>query len=363
MSLPSTPLVALPSLLRQAEALPQGAALRAKRLGLWHQLGWREFARQVHHAARGWAALGVTPRDTIALVGALGPAFVATLYAAQALGVTVEVAGLQAEPALLATARFVLADSGHDLERVLRDAGSALQAAVVADATAQAGSALPHGAQLRSFDELLRLGAQADVPPLPASTAAVTAVRVHDRGQVRELAAPRVPASHAAVRVGEPGRVFADVPPDWLPGWAWLLSDWPHSGLTLVLPEPGGDAGSDRREAAARYWLAAPARVLAVAETLQRRTPRSGLAARALRAALSGERHPLARWARRRIAAGLGLAHTRRLIGEAAADAPAYAVLAALGIAVPGAKAAPSTPEDDAAQVAAGQLAFAGGTP
>lgn len=314
----------------QALHRPLAPALRAKRHGRWFETGWSDLSRRVREAARGWAALGLLRGGAVASVGPLSPAFVITLLAAAGQGTQVRVAGDEA--ALLGSARLVLAEGEHELERVLRHAGPALEVVVLADAAALAGASARAGVRLLSFDQLLALGAAAAEPAhgLPfAAPAPLARVEAPERGVDARLAPPTAGGADIAT-AGQ--RAFAEFAPGWLPGAAWLLGPWLQGGATLVLPEPGGDAAADRHEAAATGWLAPGARVRLFADELRQRTPARGLAGAVTRAALAGASHPLAAFARRRIRAGSGLARTERLLTDADAAAEALALLAALGV-------------------------------
>ena len=329
----------------RADRQPQAVALRSKRRGRWHELTWADAARQARQAAQGWAALGLLRGGSIGAVGALGPAFVASLFGAVESGLRMQVGA-----AATAGVRHVLVDCGHDLERVLRDAGPALGCVAIADADALAGVQAPAGVRLISFDALLALGAQSPPPALGLPFPAPAVLRRVDAGGgFAEIHAPAILASADDGTVTP--RVLLDFDSDWLPGLAWLLDHWSRSGATLVLPEPGGDSGIDRREAAASLWLAPSDRLLAFTAELQRRTAARGLAAAAVRAALSEARHPAANLARWRIRDELGLRRMAAVVTDLDAGAAPLAVLRTLGIAAPTSRKATKAASDTSAEL------------
>jgi hypothetical protein len=173
---------------------------------------------------------------------------------------------------------------------------AALGRVVIAHPLRAAGSDSAPGVQLQPYADLLRQRA-AEVEPN---------ARV-------EAAAARGP------------RVLAEFEPHWQPGYTWLQQAWPRTAATLVIPEPGGDAWADRRDAKPDVWLAPLATLQAVAREL------SGAA-----------RHAPAWWLRLRAASVLGLRPGLRLVTDGPLPPAAAAVFEALG-AVPATAAAAGT--------------------
>jgi len=60
---------ALHLLAERAAREPQGIAYRAKRLGLYEERSWREYAARVARCALGLRALGLAPGERVALMG------------------------------------------------------------------------------------------------------------------------------------------------------------------------------------------------------------------------------------------------------------------------------------------------------
>lgn len=76
-----------PHLLRQrALSTPDSIAFRAKRLGVYHERSWRDYALAVAHTARALQGLGVARGDRVAIMGAACEAWVICDLAAQSLG-------------------------------------------------------------------------------------------------------------------------------------------------------------------------------------------------------------------------------------------------------------------------------------
>lgn len=79
-----------PALLAErARAEPGGIAYRAKRLGLYRERTWREYAQQVARTAHGLRALGLAPGERIAIMGDACEEWLFADLGAQALGALV----------------------------------------------------------------------------------------------------------------------------------------------------------------------------------------------------------------------------------------------------------------------------------
>lgn len=77
----------LPGLLRHwARTRPQAVALREKRLGVWHRITYADYFRNVGQLAQGFAALGLTRGETIAVASENTPEWLYSDLAAQVLG-------------------------------------------------------------------------------------------------------------------------------------------------------------------------------------------------------------------------------------------------------------------------------------
>ena len=79
--------VTLPRLLRRnADTIPNRAALREKRRGIWQTLTWRAYWQAVHRFASGLAAMGFRRGDKLSVIGDNRPRLYAAQLAAQCLG-------------------------------------------------------------------------------------------------------------------------------------------------------------------------------------------------------------------------------------------------------------------------------------
>ena len=79
--------VTLPALLRRnADTIPDHAAMREKRRGIWQTLTWRAYWQAVHGFASGLAAMGFRRGDKLSVIGDNRPRLYAAQLAAQALG-------------------------------------------------------------------------------------------------------------------------------------------------------------------------------------------------------------------------------------------------------------------------------------
>lgn len=100
----------LPGLLfARAAGQPGRVALREKELGVWEEITWGEYARQVRHVALGLYRLGVRRGDRVAIMADNCREWLYADLGAQALGaVTVGIHPTRLEPDV----EYVLADSG-----------------------------------------------------------------------------------------------------------------------------------------------------------------------------------------------------------------------------------------------------------
>ena len=79
--------VTLPGLLRRnADTIPNRAALREKRRGIWQTLTWRAYWQAVHRFASGLAVMGFRRGDKLSVIGDNRPRLYAAQLAAQCLG-------------------------------------------------------------------------------------------------------------------------------------------------------------------------------------------------------------------------------------------------------------------------------------
>jgi len=323
-------------LLDQAARRPDAEALRSKRRGAWQVRTWSRLAEDARLAALGWASLGVRPGDRITLLGPLSANLIAMLFAADALGASVDLAAPQAEATLVGQTRFAFAEGTHELERLLRYRSRVLEAVVLGDPEIEAGDASSAGLALHSADHLAAEGRRrtGQGHALPdRRDAAGDMARIHREGGIVAML-PRH-CFDAQARIGPDERVLGDFEPSWFEGLEFLAHQWPRIAPRLLIPEPGGDAVSDRREAHATTWLAPCHRLAEVIEQFDARVPTSGLGAAAVRSVLRGGHGLLTQLSRARIVAGLGLADMRQVHSDAGIPDATRRVLESLGLSLP----------------------------
>jgi long-chain acyl-CoA synthetase len=99
-------------LAERARQAPDGVAYRAKKLGLYREQTWRQYAALVGRAADGFAKLGLTRGERVAIIGDVCEEWVIGDLAAQALGAV--------------TYGIYPTASGAETEYQLRDAGASV---------------------------------------------------------------------------------------------------------------------------------------------------------------------------------------------------------------------------------------------
>ena len=99
-------------LVERAHATPEGIAYRAKRLGLYRAVGWRQHADNVARCAAGWLKLGLQPGERVAIMGDACEEWVIADLGAQAAGAV--------------TYGIYPTASAAEVEYQLRDAGASL---------------------------------------------------------------------------------------------------------------------------------------------------------------------------------------------------------------------------------------------
>jgi len=103
---------ALHLLATRARTDPRGIAYRAKRLGLYREVSWREHADNVARCAAGWLKLGLQPGERVAIMGDACEEWVIADLGAQAAGAV--------------TYGIYPTASAAEVEYQLRDAGASL---------------------------------------------------------------------------------------------------------------------------------------------------------------------------------------------------------------------------------------------
>jgi len=324
---PSSTASPVAALQQKATRHPAATAVRARRRGLWLTHTWSQLANEAHILARAWSAIGIARGDAIVALGPLGFDLIVALFAADTLGITLElaVAGSEAETRLIQATRWALVDGSHELERVLRHRGPSLQHVFLSESDLVLDAQAVQGLSVHRLDQLL--SGPVHAWSAPGEAAASAAFRIHGdvsvTGTAQRLEAPPLDK-------GE--KVLADFAPTWSAGLDFILHAWPSSGAELLLPEPQGDAATDRRQARAHVWLAPDTRLEQFAQELWERVPPAGLAAALVRAALRGQRTPWSALARRRIKAVLGLERLRAVVSDADVPPALAEALTALGI-------------------------------
>jgi long-chain acyl-CoA synthetase len=73
-------------LMQRARELGGRTAMRKKELGLWHDISWADYAAKVRRTAMGFAALGLEPGETVAVIGENRPEWLYTDMGCMAAG-------------------------------------------------------------------------------------------------------------------------------------------------------------------------------------------------------------------------------------------------------------------------------------
>ena len=186
---------ALHLLATRARTDPRGIAYRAKRLGLYREVSWREHADNVARCAAGWLKLGLQPGERVAIMGDACEEWVIADLGAQAAGAvtcgiypTASAAELEYQLRDCEASLFVAEDQEHVdkllplLERLPR-----LRRIVVIDDSAMFGydrSRLTSFRDLMNSDEALGLEnlAAAVDPAAPAFVVYTSGTTGHPKG-------------------------------------------------------------------------------------------------------------------------------------------------------------------------------------
>ena len=164
---------ALHLLAERAAREPQGIAYRAKRLGLYEERSWREYAARVARCALGLRALGLAPGERVALMGDACEEWALADLGAQAAGAITYGIYPTASAAELAYqmrdggAAVFIAENQEYVDKILplADALPALRWILVIDDSAMFDYA---HAKLKSFDAVLAMGGEASAGDLAA---------------------------------------------------------------------------------------------------------------------------------------------------------------------------------------------------
>jgi long-subunit acyl-CoA synthetase (AMP-forming) len=94
---------------RRAQVAPDGVAMRAKRLGIWRDITWADYAEQVSLVGHGLLSLGIEPGDRVAIHSENRPEWLfADLGTNSVRGITVGLYPTNPAPEVA----YLLADSG-----------------------------------------------------------------------------------------------------------------------------------------------------------------------------------------------------------------------------------------------------------
>ncbi len=165
-------------LAERARSEPQGVAYRAKRLGIYRERSWRDYAAQVARAARGLRALGLAPGERVAIMGDPCEEWLLADLGAQAAGAisygiypTASATEVEYQMRDGGAAIFIAEDQEY-VDRILplADRLPELRWIVVIDDSAMFAYRHP---KLRRFDELMALGGEGDAESLAALARAI----------------------------------------------------------------------------------------------------------------------------------------------------------------------------------------------
>ncbi len=73
-------------IVKNAQEMPDEVAMREKRYGVWSPMTWREFQQSVQRFALGLQALGLRPRDTLAIIGDNKPEWIIAEFGSMVAG-------------------------------------------------------------------------------------------------------------------------------------------------------------------------------------------------------------------------------------------------------------------------------------
>ena len=154
-------------LLERARERPDAVALRHKRRGRWREWTWSEYTERAARAGLGLRALGVEPRDRIAIQSENRPAWLLADLGAQGIG-AISVGIYPTSPAVEVEyvmrhcgARVLVCEDEEQLDKAIevRERLPALERVVLIDPR---GVEVDDDPMLLTFEDLERLGAERD---------------------------------------------------------------------------------------------------------------------------------------------------------------------------------------------------------
>jgi len=158
----------IPKLFRHAvRERGDAVALREKDLGIWHAVTWRQYGQHARHAGLGLVALGLRPRDVVAIIADNCPEWLYTDLGTMSVGGVTNGIYTTDSPRQVeyivndSGARFFFAQNEEQLDKILEVRGRCPQLVriVVFDMEGLHGF---RDDQVMPFSELLELGARYD---------------------------------------------------------------------------------------------------------------------------------------------------------------------------------------------------------
>ncbi|RMX09008.1 long-chain fatty acid--CoA ligase [Allofranklinella schreckenbergeri] len=268
-----------PRLLQQhAQQRPQDAAIREKEYGIWQTWSWADVARDVRHLACGFASLGLSQGENLALVSGNRPYAYMSFLAAQSLravpvpmyqdAVAAEMAYVVAD----ANARIVFAEDQEQVDKLLEIREGYPINWIVYDDPRGMRSYTHEG--LISVEKLMELGRQWDAKNPGAYEAMVKAGQPDDVSVILYTSGTtgkpkgvcqthRSFASSAAGGVKVDGlnkddNVISYLPPAWVGDHLFSVAQWLVAGFTINCPESSATVQIDLQEIGPTYYFAPP---------------------------------------------------------------------------------------------------------
>jgi long-chain acyl-CoA synthetase len=265
----------LPALLAAtAGRLPGKVAVREKRLGIWQEVRWPDYADTVGRLARGLAALGLSRGERLAIIGENRPQWLYTELAAQSIGAIpfgiFPSASADETAAHLHRLRpvVIVVEGQEQVEKLLslRDALGDTVAVVYWDPRGMRSYDDP---LLRAFPAVLDLGGSAgrlaelaadtrpdDVAAIVFTLGADSEPRGVELTHANLLAAARGFLAAEPLREGD--NIVSLAPAPWIGDRVWSTALALSAALTVNFPEEPETAAADLREIGPQAIAAPP---------------------------------------------------------------------------------------------------------